>query len=112
MDLGLTRKAAAKVLRTNAQSLKHWEEGSKGHVRPMFISAIVAFLGYNPLPEPKTRGEAIRRERLSRGWSIERLGAAAGLDPATVRRMEADRPRLGVRSRQAVYEKLSLRLQR
>lgn len=108
MDLGLTRKAAAKVLRTNAQSLKHWEEGSKSYVRPMFISAIVAFLGYNPLPGPKTRGELVRRERLAKGWSLERLAQEAGVDPATVRRIEADRRGLARRSLNAVRRCLRL----
>jgi hypothetical protein len=112
MDLGLTRKAASKVLRTNAQSLKHWEEGSKSYVRPMFMSAIVAFLGYNPLAEPKTRGQAIRRERLVRGWSIERLAVESGVDPATVRRIEQDRPRLGKRSLAAVRRCLETRRNR
>jgi DNA-binding transcriptional regulator YiaG len=109
MDLGLTRKAAAAILRTSDDSLKGWEEGRHLAVLPSHFPRIIAFLTYNPLPEPTRPGEAIRRQRLTRGWSIEKLAREAGVDPATVRRMEEDRPRLGAPSRRAVYEKLSLR---
>ena len=37
MDLGLTRKAAAKLIGTNAWSLKGWEENVRANIRPMFI---------------------------------------------------------------------------
>jgi hypothetical protein len=102
MDLGLTRKAPAKVIGTNAWSLKVWEENRRSIVRPMFYPTIIEFLGYNPLPAATTLGTTIRQERLARGWSIERLAVESGVDPATVRRIEQDRPRLGKRSVGAV----------
>jgi DNA-binding XRE family transcriptional regulator len=108
MDLGLTRKAAAKAVGTNEQSLKHWEDGSKTYVRPMFYPGIIAFLGYNPRPAAKTLGESIRRERLARGWSLAKLAHEANVDPATIRRMEADTPRLGRRSVRWVSQVLGL----
>jgi DNA-binding XRE family transcriptional regulator len=110
MDLGLTRKAAAKVIGTNEQSLKHWEDASKAYVRPMFYPGIIDFLGYNPLRTPTTLSEAIRGERLARGWSLERLAKMAGVDPATIRRIEAKRARLGRKSLKAVCIALRIRL--
>ena len=108
MGLGLTRKATAAILRTSDDSLKGWEEGRHLAMRPTQYPRIIDFLGYNPLPEPMTLGEAIRRQRLMRGWSIEKLASEAGVDPATVRRMEEYRPRLGGRSKRSVCETLSI----
>jgi hypothetical protein len=108
MDLGLTQKAAAKAIGTNAWSLRDWEEHRRSVVRPMFYPGIIAFLGYNPLPAPNTRGEAVRRGRLAKGWAIERLAIEAGVDPATIRRLELDRPRLGRRSVRAVCQLLAI----
>jgi DNA-binding XRE family transcriptional regulator len=108
MDLGLTRKAAAKVIGTNEQSLKHWEDGSKTYIRPMFYPGIIAFLRYDPRPVAKTRGESIRRERLAKGWSLAKLAEEANVDPATIRRMEANTRRLGRRSLRSVCRVLGL----
>jgi DNA-binding XRE family transcriptional regulator len=110
MDLGLTQKAAAKVIGTNAWSLRDWEENRRSIVRPMFYPGIIDFLGYNPLATPTTVSEAIRGERLVRGWSLERLAKVARVDPATVRRIEAGRPRLVRRSLKAVCIALQIRL--
>ena len=108
MDLGLTRKAAAKVIGTNEQSLKHWEECSKTYIRPMFYPGIIAFLGYDPRPAAKTLGESIRRERLARGWSLARLAEEAQVDLATIRRMEANWLHLANRPIQLVCHVLGL----
>jgi DNA-binding XRE family transcriptional regulator len=108
MDLGLTRKAAAKLIGTNDHSLKHWESAAKSYIRPMFYAGIVRFLGYNPLPEPRTLGEAVRRARLARGWSLARLAVEASVDPATIRRIEENRARLGGRSKRSVCKCLSI----
>lgn len=73
-----------------------------------FYPKIIQFLGMNPLPVPTTRGEAIMRERLSRGWSRKYLAKIAGVDEATVRRLEVDRPRLAQRPTTAVVLALGL----
>jgi Helix-turn-helix domain len=108
MDLGLTRKALAALLRTNVWTVKGWEEHLRPKVGVRFYPAVIRFLGYNPLPDPTTRGGAVRRERLARGWSIERLAVESGVDPSTIRRIEMDRPRLGHRSVRAVCNILSV----
>ena len=51
---------------------------------------------------PGPGGQAIRRVRLSQGLSQERL-ASLGVDEGTVRRLEADTPRMGRRPTKAIY---------
>ena len=41
-----------------------------------YYPAIIAFLGYNPLPEPRSLAEAVRRARMSQGlprWALARM---------------------------------------
>ena len=57
LNLGLTRKAAAAEIRVD-DTLENWEKGrTKVEVR------------YNPIPEPKTRGQAVAKAGMSRGLS-------------------------------------------
>lgn len=93
----MTQKAAARAIGTNAWSLRDWEENRRT-IRPLFLPGVIAFLGYDPRPAATTLGELIRREHLARGWSLARLAAKAQVDPATIRRIEMDTPRLGRRS--------------
>lgn len=108
IELGLTRKAAAKSLGTNAWSLKAWEEVPKASIRERFVPTIVRFLGYSPLPAPVSFGELVRQERLLRGWSRPRLAREAGVDVATIRRIEFDFPRLANKCVNAVIRTLDL----
>jgi DNA-binding XRE family transcriptional regulator len=93
LDLGLTRKRAATVLGTNGWTLKHWEKNLKSRIEVRFYPAILSFLGYNSMSATITQGEAIRRERVRRGWSRKHVAQVAGVDEPTVRRLEADVPR-------------------
>jgi len=89
-DLKLTRKAAAGCLGIDEGTVKNWE---CGRTRPdvRFYPAVISFLGYNPLPEPESAGAAIVRARTERGHSRKRLGEMAGVDEATVGRLEQEK---------------------
>jgi transcriptional regulator with XRE-family HTH domain len=89
LDLGLTQKAVAAELAVDPDSVRNWEVG-RTSIDVRNYPALIAFLGYNPLPIGNTPGEAIRRERMTRGWSRKGLAAVAGVDEATVSRVEAD----------------------
>jgi len=89
LDLGLQQKQAAKILGTGTWNLRNWETGRHG-IQNCHYPRVIRFLGYNPIPPAETRGQAVRRERLSRGWSRRRVGREAGVDEATVRRIEYD----------------------
>jgi len=69
-----------------------------------FYPKIIEFLGYNPLPEPKTRGQEVARARMNRGWSRHHLATVAGVDERTVARIEEDAPGTAPRLLQRVTE--------
>lgn len=107
LDLDLEQKETAKRLGTNPGSLRNWEMNRRT-VEVRFYPAIIAFLGYNPLPHPATRGQLIRYRRISRGWSRKRLAAKLGIDEATIRRIDGDMPRLGRRPVRALCALLGI----
>ena len=69
---------------------------------------IVRFLGYNPLPAATTWGQAIKRERVSHGWSRKHLAWLAGVDEDTVRRLEVDGPGTARRPGNKVLQRLRI----
>jgi transcriptional regulator with XRE-family HTH domain len=96
LDLGLAQRVVASILRVSTSSVINWELG-RTPVDLEVYPNLIDFLGYNPLPEPVTRGQAVRRERISRGLSVKRLARLVGVDEATIRRLEADTPRMAKR---------------
>ncbi len=64
-------------------SLAKWETGAATpDVR--FWPKILAFLGYDPRPEPEGFAGRIRAAREAKGLSKRELGGRLGLDPGTV----------------------------
>lgn len=98
IDLGLRQLDVADRLGAEKDTVRNWEVGrTEPEIR--FLPAVIAFLGYNPLPESNTPGGEIERRRLSLGWSQSQLADRAGVDPATIRRVEADTKGMARRSR-------------
>lgn len=89
------------------ESLENWEK-NRTRIAVRFYPALIEFLGYNPLPEARTRGEEVRRRRMTLGLSAERLAAMARVYPTTVCRLETDRPRMAKRPVSAVLQVLGL----
>lgn len=101
LDLGLTQKEAAVRLAVDTDSVRNWEAG-RTTIAMRFYPALLEFLGHSPFPQCQSEGQLIERERKTRGWSRKRLALLAGVDEATVKRLEIDRPRIVPRSRAAV----------
>jgi transcriptional regulator with XRE-family HTH domain len=89
LDLSLTQKQVAARMAVDPDSIRNWEAG-RTSIEVRNYPALIAFLGHNPLPDAATCGQMIRRERMTRGWSRRQLALAAGVDEATVRRIEED----------------------
>jgi transcriptional regulator with XRE-family HTH domain len=66
LKLKLTLKEAAKLLGTDESSIIQWEKG-RSVPRVYRLPAIIRFLGYNPLLEPRTVPERLVAKRLERG---------------------------------------------
>jgi transcriptional regulator with XRE-family HTH domain len=101
IGLGLLQKDAAPRMGVHTATVTNWELGNT-EPEERFIPALIGFLGYNPLPASRSPGEAIRRERLTRGWSLATLAAKAGVDAATVARLEMNTKGMAMRSVRAV----------
>jgi len=86
-ELGLTQREAARELSCDAKTLMWWERNE----RPPYVSAypaIIAFLGYEPWPEPTTLAEALIAVRRRRGLEIRKVAALIGMDEGTWGRWE------------------------
>lgn len=109
LDLGYTRKLAASQLGVDPDSLKHWE-GGKTELAVGFYPRLIAYLGYNPLPQGQSRGQRIRRERISRGLSRKALADSVGVDEATIKRMEENVKGMAGRAIRAICDKLDVEM--
>ncbi len=108
-QLGLLQREVAARIGVTKEVIHNWE---RDHAEPelRYYPALIEVIGYNPLPEPRTFGQAVRRERQSRGWSIARLAREAGVDPATVARLERDHRRMARRRVDRIVAALDLPL--
>lgn len=81
-ELGLFAKGAAAQIGVCEEALYKWEKGMcEPHAQ--LYPKVIAFLGYEPWPEPQTLGEKLRAERLRRGLSIKRVAASLKVDEGT-----------------------------
>jgi transcriptional regulator with XRE-family HTH domain len=87
IELKLTLKEAGKMLGTDERSIISWE---KGRTVPKVyrLPAFIRFLGYTPLPEPRTIAERLVARRLERGWSRKVASRHLGIDESTLRDWE------------------------
>lgn len=109
LDLGYNRKYAASLIGVDPHSLKHWEDG-KTELAVGFYPRLIAYLGYNPLPQGQSRGQRIRRERISRGLSRKALADTVGVDEATIKRMEENVKGMAGRAIRAICDKLDVEM--
>jgi transcriptional regulator with XRE-family HTH domain len=89
IDLGLRQQEVADRLGAEKDTVRNWEKG-RAEPEVKFLPAVIGFLGYNPLPEAMSLGEQVRRARLGLGLSRLELACRAGVDEATVQRVEAE----------------------
>ena len=62
--------------------------GVRGSRAIRFVPGIIAFLGYDPYPEPIELSQRLFSARRSQGLSIRELAKRLGMDPETLRRWE------------------------
>lgn len=74
-------------MRVDEKTLMWWERDE----REPYVSAypaIIAFLGYEPWPEPTNLSAALMAERRRRGFEMRKAAAFVGVDEGTWRRWE------------------------
>jgi DNA-binding transcriptional regulator YiaG len=81
-ELGHRRIDAARIIGTNWKSLMWWERDEREPIDRSW-PAIIAYLGREPWPEPKSLGEKLLAERRRRGLAICEAAAAMGVDETT-----------------------------
>lgn len=88
MDLGLHRKAAAKLLGAHATIVANWEK-DRAAPAVWHLPKVIQFLGYDPRPKPSTVADRLKQHRTALGLSQEAMSKRLGVDPTTLRRWES-----------------------
>lgn len=86
---GLLQREVAESIGVSHTSVLDWEAGKEPEVH--MYPRILAFLTFEPWPEPETRAERLLAERRKRGWSMRLAAAAIQVDEGTWRRWEQGR---------------------
>jgi DNA-binding transcriptional regulator YiaG len=105
--LKLTLKETGKFLGTDEWSVINWEKG-RTFPKVYRLPAINRFLGYNPLPEPRTLAERLMPKRLEFGWSRNVASRHLGIDVSTLRDWEQGKIILFRKHRRLVAEVLGI----
>lgn len=82
LQLGLSQNKTGEMLKVTSFTILNWEKG-KTEIPIKSVPDIVAFLGYDPFPEPKTIPECMIATRRARGWSIKEAAQCFGVDEGT-----------------------------
>lgn len=82
------QRDVARELGINQWTLIGWEKDTKQISQPSFFPRVIAWLGYDPFPIPKTEGEELRQARLRRGLTTRQAAKGAGVDQGTWLRFE------------------------
>ena len=87
MDLNLRQREVAVIIGVDKTTIENWEQ-SRSNPNLRAWPAVLEFLGYNPLPEGRTIGEALRRHRWTLGLSCAEAAKTMDIDPGTLARWE------------------------
>lgn len=105
-ELGLLQKDVARQMGVNQWTLIGWEQDrTVPSVR--MLPKIIAFLGYDPFPQPATLGERIIAKRRALGIARKSLARELQVDEGSLRKWEHDAATLTDRSRTVVEKFLT-----
>jgi len=90
LDLGLTQTEAGRRSGAAESTLYTWELGNAAPAL-LFYPAILALLGYDPLPVPASVREQLRLYRQWNGFSLKTLARQMGIDAGRLARRERGR---------------------
>jgi transcriptional regulator with XRE-family HTH domain len=84
-QLGLLQRETAEMLGVSKDTVVNWEKDKTKPVAAQF-RPVVAFLGYDPAPEPQTLAERVEAKRRRLGASLAQVARYLGWDPGSLRR--------------------------
>ena len=88
-DLGFCRGTAAKATSVHERTYRAWETGRSPEIEHW--PNIIAFLGFEPWPNPETPAQKLKAARRRQGLSIQRAAVVLSVDPSTLWWWEHDR---------------------
>ena len=86
----IRQKDAAMILGVGQFTYMTWEKDQK-FPTVRYFPAIVLFVGYDPLPEPQTEGERMRRRRWLFGLTSLEMADVDGCDQGTLLKLEREK---------------------
>ncbi len=89
MELGLFQRDLHERFKLEKETYANWEK-DRCYPAMKHWPGIIAFLGFDPSPVPKTMGDRLKAYRRRHGISRTALAAALGADERTVWRWERD----------------------
>jgi transcriptional regulator with XRE-family HTH domain len=79
----IRQKDAALILGIGHFTYMTWEKDQKTPF-PRYYPHIIDWLGYDPLPIPKTEGQRLRHQRLCLGLTSNQMSERMGIDQGTL----------------------------
>lgn len=80
---GLTQRELGNLFGVDGYTIMNWEKGRTKAVPARLMPILIAYLGYNPEPEPETVGARLRWKRRSLGWSTAEAARRNSVDQST-----------------------------
>jgi transcriptional regulator with XRE-family HTH domain len=87
LDLKLLQKEVGQRIGGSVSDVWNWENGNASPA-VKFIPAIIAFLGYNPMPKPEALPEQLVWFRKGNGWTQKAFAKVLSVDQTTLARWE------------------------
>jgi transcriptional regulator with XRE-family HTH domain len=84
-ELGLLQRETAGRMGVSAETVANWEKGKTRPATTQF-RPVVEFLGYDPMPEPKTLADRLEAKRRATGMTFSEVARHLGWDPGTLTR--------------------------
>jgi len=84
-ELRLFQREAAAMMGIAVETLINWEKDRTRPVAAQF-RPVVAFLGYDPTPDPRTLAERLEAKRRALGVTFDQVAQYLGWDRATLNR--------------------------
>jgi transcriptional regulator with XRE-family HTH domain len=83
LDLNLTQKQVAQLLKTNNWTIRGWEN-NRHEVSLPYRPRVISFIGYCPNDTSLPLGLRLKERRENLGLSIKQLASIMKVDPCTI----------------------------